>query len=129
MVKKATSLTIILLLSGCTTGRVTYIDKDGVQKTGCETEYSWAPSVDKYALEYHLSYCAKKYVELGNRVDDTYLLELQPGFPLPPCGLKWDHKLAKKYYREDKLSPKDWGYIVAHIELGLAEVNDCSDGM
>ena len=126
MLSKATLLLVILLVIGCTTGRVTYIDKDGVQQTGCETEYSWAPSVDKYALEYHLSYCAKKYVELGNTVYDTYLLELEPEVQPPPCGLKWDHELAKKHYREDNLSDKDWGYIVAHIELGLAKVNDCS---
>ena len=80
----------MLVLASCTTqGKLEYISLDGEHKTACETEYTWEPSVDKYALEYILSYCAKKAVKKGHRVVDESLLKIDLSIPLSPNGNSW----------------------------------------
>ena len=63
-----------------------YLTAEGEKKTACETEYTWKPSVDKYAVEYVLSYCAKKAVEKGYTVLDKRLLTLIRTIPQPPAA-------------------------------------------
>lgn len=84
------------------------------------------PSVDKYAVEYALSYCAKKAVKKGYQIEDKYLLKVDTAIPLAPCEKAWDHELAKQKYQQGQLTEKEYGYIVANIDLGLATVNACS---
>ncbi len=46
--------------------------------------------------------------------------------PLAPCEKAWAHELAKQQYQSKKLTKKEYGYIVANIDLGLATVNKCT---
>ncbi len=78
------------------------------------------------AVEYALSLCAKSAVKKGHKIKETYLLNIDTTIPKVPCGNAWSHKLAKKKYADGKLSTKEYGYIVAHIDLGLAALNECS---
>lgn len=105
-------------LTACTTGRLEYATPEGQIKIGCEVEYTWQPSVDKYAVEYILSYCAKQAVEKGNVVNDLRLLELDLSIPVAPNGGMWSHELAKKQHKSGLLSDKEYGYIIAFIDLG-----------
>lgn len=107
------------ILVGCTSGQLKYMTPEGEIKTACETEYSWAPSIDHYAVEYVLSYCAKKAAEQGNTVLDKRLLTLDTSLPKPPKGQSWSHVLAKKHYDQKLLSDKEYGYLIAHLSLGL----------
>jgi|TARA_B110000211_G_scaffold62797_1_gene71702 hypothetical protein len=110
----------VLVLASCTTqGKLEYISLDGEHKTACETEYTWEPSVDKYALEYILSYCAKKAVKKGHRVVDESLLKIDLSIPLSPNGNSWTFDYAKKLHKNNRLSDKEYGYIIAYIDLGL----------
>lgn len=114
------SLSLILVLSACVTqGKLEYITSDGEHKTACETEYTWQPSVDKYAVEYILSYCAKKAVEKGHKVVDESLLTMDLSIPLPPNGQSWTFEYAKELHEDKKLSDKEYGYIIAYVDLGL----------
>lgn len=111
----------LLLLTGCTTyGQLDYVTADGERKVACKTEYFGAPSVDKYAVEYILSHCAKQAVAKGHSVIDESLLTLQPIIPVSPDGRTWTFEYATKLYNQGKLSDKEYGYIVAHIDMGLA---------
>jgi hypothetical protein len=105
-------------LTACTTGRFEYTTPEGEVKVGCEVEYTWQPSVDKYAVEHILSYCAKKAVEKGNAVNDLRLLELDLSIPAAPSGQSWSHQLAKKQHQASLLTDKEYGYIIAYIDLG-----------
>lgn len=111
---------IVVLASCSTTGQLSYVNKDGVVQTACETEYFGAPSVDKFAVEYVLSYCARKAHNKGYRVIDEKLLTLDLTVPNPPQGQNWTFELATQHYDKDKLSDKEYGYLVAYIDLGLA---------
>ena len=123
---KSFILVIALVLSGCTTtGQLYYIDNNGHRKLACDVEFSGLPSVDKYAVEYSLSLCVKSVVKQGGTLEEIHLLAIDLSIPSPPCGAKWQHGLAKKMYKSDRLSKKEYGYIVAHIELGLAKVKQC----
>jgi len=114
------AILLIFTLSACTTrGQLAYITTTGEHKTACETEYTWAPSVDKYAVEYILSYCAKKAVEKGHKVLDKSLLKLDLTIPNNPKGVAWTFEYAKKLHKQDELSDKELGYIIAFIDLGL----------
>jgi len=117
---------ISLFLVSCTTGQLRYVDSQGNEKLGCDVEFVGLPSVDKYAVEYALSLCAKSIVKKGHTISETYLLEVDTAIPDAPCGEIWTHQLAKRQYKSDILSKKDYGYIVAHIDLGLAVVNECT---
>tara|TARA_Y100000588_G_scaffold84217_1_gene88802 strand:- start:20397 stop:20630 length:234 start_codon:yes stop_codon:yes gene_type:complete len=64
----------IFLLIGCTTGRLEYVTPEGETKYGCETEYTWQPSVDKYAV--------------------------------------------KSMYKKGQLTDKQYGYLIAYMDLG-----------
>lgn len=88
---------------------------------GCDVEFVGLPSVDKFAVEYALSYCAKSVVSKGYTLDDDYqyLLTLDTSIPEAPNGRVWDHDLAKAQYDDDLISAKEYGYLVAHIDLGL----------
>lgn len=108
----------LLLLAGCTTGRLEYMTPEGETKFACEVEYTWEPSVDKYAVEYILSYCAKQAVETGNTVIRKELLELDLSIPKPPKGKQWSFELAKSLHEQEKITDKQYGYIVAHLDLG-----------
>ncbi|MGX5172885.1 hypothetical protein ACUR5C_02505 [Aliikangiella sp. IMCC44653] len=119
-------LGLSLAFTGCTTGQLYYLDKNGDKKLACDVEFSGLPWVDKYAVEYSLSLCAKSVVKKGGIIEEMHLLKVDTSIPSPPCGVKWNHPLAKQMYKSDKLSKKEYGYIVAHIDLGLAEVNQCS---
>lgn len=115
-----------LLIISCTTGKLYYQDAQGNTKLACDVEFVGLLSVDKYAVEYSLSMCAKSVVKKGGVIEETYLLDINTSIPASPCGQKWSHKLAKQHYQQGLLSKKEYGYIVANIDLGLAEVNICS---
>ncbi|TQV74093.1 hypothetical protein FLL45_14650 [Aliikangiella marina] len=117
------SLLTIASLAACTTGRLEYITKEGERKFACETEYTWAPSVDKFAVEYILSYCAQQASEKGFTVVDKSLLELDLSVPNPPEGKRWSHELAKELYQQKKLSDKEYGYIIAYLDLEHDKLN------
>ena len=114
------SLSLILVLASCATqGKLEYITSDGEHKTACEIEYTWEPSVDKYAVEYILSYCAKKAVKKGHRIVDKSLLKIDLSIPLSPNGKPWTFDYAKELHKSNRLSDKEYGYIIAYIDLGL----------
>ncbi len=124
MLKVLLVVLFCLLSSACTTqGKLAYIDAQGQQKFACETEYSWAPSVDKYAVEYILSHCAKKAVKKGYQVVDASLLTLDLQIPKPPNDQPWTFEYATQLYDQEKLTNKEYGYIIAHIDLGLSQSN------
>lgn len=108
------------LLAACaTTGELEYITADGDRKTACKTEYTWAPKVDKYAVQYVLSYCARQAVRQGHTLVDPSLLELDLSIPAPPNGQSWSFEYATKLFKRGQLSDREYGYIVAYIDLGL----------
>ncbi len=92
---------------------------------GCNVEFVGMPSVDKFAVEYALSYCAKSAVEKGYSLDpqQAYLVELDLTIPEAPCGQSWNHELAEREYEKGNLSKKEYGYLVAYIDLGWAAIN------
>ncbi|MCW8878126.1 MAG: hypothetical protein OQJ89_14470 [Kangiellaceae bacterium] len=109
----------ILLVSsaGCTTGKLEYLTSGGELKTACETEYSWMPSVDKYAVEYKLAYCAKKAVAQGYTVVEKRLLSLDLTIPKAPGERDWNFELAGQEFDLGNLTNKEYGYIIAYIDL------------
>ncbi|QTH64055.1 hypothetical protein J1N51_00745 [Psychrosphaera ytuae] len=109
---------IATTLVGCSTGKLEYINARGETKFACETEYSWQPSVDKYAVEYVLSYCAKQAVKQGHTVVDQRLLALDLSVPEAPKGQIWSFELAKSMHNKDLITDKEYGYLVAYIDLG-----------
>lgn len=113
----------ILMLSACTTGKLYYKNSSGNRVLGCNVEFVGMPSVDKFAVEYALSHCAKSAVEKGHSLEpeQEYLLELDTTIPQAPSGMSWDHELAKSEYESGNLSKKEYGYIVAHIDMGLSD--------
>ena len=119
---------VLFLLSACTTGKLYYTKASGERVLGCDVEFVGITSVDKFAVEYALSLCAKSSVKKGYSIDKEkeYLLTLELQIPESKCGESWNHKSVKEHYRAGKLSKKEYGYIVANIDLGLAAVNKCS---
>ena len=119
---------MLFLLSACTTGELYYTKASGERVLGCDVEFVGLPSVDKFAVEYALSLCAKSSMKKGYSIDKEkeYLLTLELQIPESKCGESWNHKSAKEQYKTSKLSKKGYGYIVAHIDLGLAVDNECS---
>ena len=111
----------LMLLVSCTTGRLEYLTQAGDKRTACETEYTWAPSVDKYAVEYVLSHCAKKAAAKGYTVIDKHLLTLDTTLPEPPIGKSWSYTLAEKLYDQDLLTNKEYGYLIAYLDLNLGK--------
>ncbi|WP_339350451.1 hypothetical protein [uncultured Alteromonas sp.] len=122
---------IFIFLGGCTTGKLYYTDNSGKRNLGCDVAFTGLPSVDKYAVEYALSLCAKSFIAKGYSIDDenAYLIGVDATIPQPPCDTKWDHSVAKSKFKQGSLSKKEYGYIVAHIDLGLAEINQCADNI
>jgi hypothetical protein len=109
---------LALLVSACTSGRLEYFTAEGERKYACETEYTWQPSVDKYAVEYVLAHCAQEAVSRGYTVEDTALLEKDLSVPLPPEGSEWSHELAKQHHAKGMLIDKEYGYLIAYLDLG-----------
>ena len=109
---------LLLMLVGCTTGQLEYVTPEGTTKIACNTEYTWQPSVDKYAVEYILSYCAEKATEQGYKVKDTSLLSINRRLPASPRGCIWTHELAKEFHVTGALTDKQYGYIIAALDLG-----------
>ncbi len=115
-----------MLITSCTTGQLYYVDETGTRKLACDVEFIGMPSVDIYAVEYALSLCAKSAVKKGFAIEDVQLLKVDTTIVDAPCGNVWTHELAKKQFEKAALSKKEYGYIVAHIDLGLATLNECS---
>lgn len=117
----------VFFTSACTTGKLYYTEQSGHRALGCDVEFVGLPSVDKFAVEYALSVCAKHFVGKGHQLDDNqrYLVHLDTSIFMAPCGYAWEHELAKAKFKEGLISKKQYGYIVAHIDLGLAVVNEC----
>lgn len=107
-----------IVLSSCTTGRLEYITPAGETKFACETEYTWQPSVDKYAVEYILAYCAKRAKSQGNVVLKEQLLNIDLTVPTAPEGQMWTHELAKNLHNKTLLTDKEYGYLIAYLDLG-----------
>lgn len=116
-------LTLVLsfmFLVACTTqGKLEYVTDKGERKTACETEYSGSPEVDKYAVEYILSYCASKVQKQGHTVIDEYLLGLDLTIPKTSNGGEWSFDEATQLFNSGQLSAKEYGYIIAYVDLGL----------
>ena len=113
-------------MAGCTTGQLYYTDKSGTRKLACDVEFIGLPSVDKYAVQYALSLCAKSAVKKGFEIEDVHLLSIDTTIPKAPCDKLWTHELAKQQFNNNELSKKEYGYIVAHIDFGFATLNECS---
>jgi len=109
---------LALFVSACTSGRLEYFTAEGERKVACETEYTWQPSVDKYAVEYVLAHCAQEAVSRGYTVEDTSLLEKDLSVPPPPEGRTWSHELAKQHHAKGLLTDKEYGYLIAYLDLG-----------
>lgn len=121
---RITFLLTLVVLSACTTsGKLNYITSKGELKAACQTEYSGAPAVDKYAVEYVLSYCAREAVDKGYDVVDKSLLSIDLSIPLPPNGNAWTFESATEQYSSGKLTDKEYGYIIAYIDLGIETPN------
>lgn len=105
-------------MSACTTGSLEYITLDGERRFACATEYTWQPSVDRYAVEYVLAHCARQAVTQGHAIVDTALLELDLSVPISPAGKRWSHALAKQHHKQGMLTNKEYGYLIAHLDLG-----------
>lgn len=113
-------MVLALPLVACVTkGELQYITAAGERKTACQTEYSGAPSVDMFAVEYILSYCAKKAAERGNVILDQTLLSMDLAIPVAPNGKPWTFEYATALHDAGKLTDKEYGYIIAYIDLGL----------
>ena len=108
-----------LWLSGCTRGQLDYVTPQGEHKTGCHTEYSWAPAVDKHAVDYVLAYCAKGALAQGHQIKDRRLLQLDLTIPAAPSGQRWSHELAAAQHKAGQITDQQYGYIVAYLDLGL----------
>ncbi|SFC16549.1 hypothetical protein [Pseudoalteromonas denitrificans] len=111
-------LSLIMFLISCTQGHIVYTTPDGKQKKACETEYTWAPSIDKYAVEYILSYCTKRAIAKGYMVQDKSLVDKKLTIVPPPFNKKWTHKLAKDMHKAGKINNKEYGYLIAYLDLG-----------
>lgn len=109
----------LVLLGGCTRGHLDYVTTLGEHKTACHTEYSWAPAVDKHAVDYVLAYCAKGAVAQGYQVKEPRLLQLDLTIPAAPDGQRWSHELASAQHKSGKITDQQYGYIVAYLDLGL----------
>lgn len=122
-----TLVSALFLLSACTTGQLYYTKTTGERVLACDVEFVGLPSVDKFAVEYALSLCAKDSLKKGYTIDQEqeYLLTLDLQIPKPSCGKSWNHDYANAEYKAGNLSKKEYGYIVAYIDLGLAVVNEC----
>jgi hypothetical protein len=83
------------------------------------------PSVDKYAVEYALSLCAKNIIIKGGVIQEEYLLKIDTSSPFAPCGKAWTHELAKQQFNSEEISKKEYGYIVGNIDLALSVINEC----
>ena len=120
-------LVIVFFSLGCTTsGQLYYVDTEGNEKIACDVEFIGMPSVDKFAVEYALSLCAKSIVKKGGVIKEEHLLSIDIAIPLAPCEKAWTHELAKQEYKSNNLTKKEYGYIVANIDLGLATLNECT---
>lgn len=111
-------LSLALFVSACTSGRLEYFTAAGERNYACETEYTWQASVDKFAVEYVLAHCAQEAVSKGYTVEDTELLEKDLSIPLPPEGQTWSHELAKQHHGRGMLTDKEYGYLIAYLDLG-----------
>lgn len=111
------AIALFILLSGCTRGHLSYIDNDGNKKTGCEAEYTWAPSVDRHAVDYWLYHCAKKALNKGYQVLNDDILTEPPTLPIHPEGRLWTWEEATQMYKAGKLTDQQYGYLVAAIDL------------
>ena len=120
--KVAVFALMFFLLVGCTTGQLEYITPEGETQYACATEYTWQPSVDKYAVEYILSHCAKEAAKRGNTIIDKKLLSLDLTVPKPPQGQTWNVELAKSMHKSGQLTDKQYGYLIAFIDLGLKQL-------
>ncbi|WP_419570083.1 hypothetical protein [Rheinheimera sp.] len=114
-------LLTITALPGCTTGQLSYVTPDGEHKTACHTEYSGQPSVDYYAVEYILSYCATEATKQGHTVSEQHLLDINRTLPAAPAGKSWSHELARQLHQAGQLSDKEYGYLIAAMDLGHIE--------
>lgn len=113
---------VVTTLSACTTtGHLVYFNTNGERKIACETEFFGAPSVDKHAVLYTLSYCAQQAVAKGFQVEDESLLNVDLSVPESPDGEPWTFESATARYKANKLTDKEYGYIVANVDLGLQE--------
>lgn len=117
-IKKLGFYCLVYFLAGCTSGHLEYVTPQGEKKVACETEYTWEPSVDKYAVEYIISYCAMRAVEKGNSVINKSLLTIDRKLPEPPLGKSWSHELAKQLHNQGQLTNKEYGYLIAALDLG-----------
>ncbi len=111
---------ISMLTGGCSTiGKLEYIDEQGIHKTACDTQYSGDPQVDKYAVEFVLAHCAKQATAKGYQVIDESLLNIDMTIKPAPIGKTWSFELATLEYKNKQLTAKQYGYIIAFIDLKL----------
>ena len=89
---------MLFLLSACTTGKLYYTKASGERVLGCDVEFVGLPSVDKFAVEYAFSLCAKSSVKKGHSIDKEmeYLITLNLQIPESKWGESWNHKSANE---------------------------------
>lgn len=117
MLKLTLLVFLLFCLSGCVSGHLEYIDTEGNRKTGCEVEFLWEPVGGEHAVDYVLNYCAQRYAKKDYALVDDRVLKLDIVLPDPPPGKEWSYNLASQMLKEDQLTDKEYGYLIAHVEL------------
>ncbi len=122
MNKKITNiLLIVVLLSSCAEREINIID-NGKIIGGCNAGYDWHLYGLQDSIDYMLYLCAKESIEKGLTISDKRLLAIDFTLPKPPNGLKWNKKLAMQHFKEDKISERHFGYILAQIEYDYQKI-------
>lgn len=117
--KVLASLFLLIIVSGCASGRLAFYDSDGNVVGECVGGYDWHFYGVKDSVDWILNWCAQKAIKEGmvfSSVSDESILLKDYSYPNPKLDEVWNKKTAWKAFRSNYISEKEYGYILADIE-------------
>lgn len=114
--KNYSILFFLCFLLGCAEGRLYVVGNQGEILGECSARFYWHWQGAQDSVDYMLYICAQEYLDKGYKLSDESILENDYTLPNPPLGSSWNKKIASEQFNLNRISEREYGYILAAIE-------------
>jgi len=111
-------ITSLLLFSviGCSNRAIHLVDDQGNEVGECTAGYYLHFYGLEDSIDYILYQCAKDLISQGYRVSGLLPLDRDYTLPKPPKGKPWNKKTAMFHFKNNDITERKLGYVLAAIE-------------
>lgn len=101
---------------GCSSRVIHIVDDNGREVGECKAGYYLHFYGLEDSIDYILYQCAKDSIDKGYKISGVLPLDRDYTLPKPPQGQSWNKKMAMFHFKNNEITERKLGYVLAAIE-------------